>query len=359
MKKSLCVMAVLAAATNCAFAQSNVSVYGLLDIGLVNERGGAAGPVTKVSSGMSDGSRLGFKGNEDLGNGMSALFVLESGYQIDTGTGAQGQGVLFGRQAFAGLGGSFGTVTLGLQYTPEYDVTVFVDPFESGLAGDTKNLMQGTGDAGTRMNNSFKYATPVVNGFSGQFVYGAGETAGHIQTGRQLGGALAYAAGPLDVRLAFHNRNNDTATAALAPAKNTILAATYKFDLLKLHAAYAVNKGLYSSPLRNSANPFGYPTAPTAASVSTDSTDTLLGVSVPRGAHTFLASYMHKNDKTSFNQDGTQWALGYRYALSKTTDLYASYALMSNKNGASYTVGNGSEGGSGNRAFLIGFRHKF
>jgi predicted porin len=78
MKKSLCVMAVLAAATNSAFAQSNVTVYGLVDMGIVNERGGAAGSVTKVTSGMSNGSRLGFKGTEDLGNGMSALFVLES-----------------------------------------------------------------------------------------------------------------------------------------------------------------------------------------------------------------------------------------------------------------------------------------
>jgi predicted porin len=359
MKSSLCIMAVLAAATNCAFAQSNVLVYGTLDIGIAAERGGAAGPVTKVSSGMSDGSRLGFKGTEDLGNGMSALFVLESGYQVDTGALGQGQGVLFGRQAFAGLGGGFGTVTLGRQYTPEYDTTVFVDPFESGLSGDTKNLMQGTGDAGTRMNNSVKYATPVVAGFSGQFVYGAGEVAGNTQTGRQLGGVVAYAAGPLDVRLAYHNLNNDTATATLAPAKNTLLAATYTFAAAKLHLAYAVNKGLYSSPLRNAANPFGYPTAPTAASISTDSTDTLVGVSVPRGAHTFLASYLHKNDKTAGNQDATQWAVGYRYALSKRTDLYASYALMSNKNGASYTVGNGTEGGSGNRAFLVGIRHKF
>jgi predicted porin len=358
MKKSLFAMAVLAAATNSAFAQSNVTVYGLIDMGIVNERGGAAGPVTKVTSGMSNGSRLGFKGTEDLGNGMSALFVLEGGINVDTGTSGQG-GLMFGRQAFAGLGGSFGTVTLGRQYSPEYNVTVFSDPFESGLAGDTKNIMQATPDGGSRINNSVKYATPVVGGLSGDFVYAAGEVAGNSTAGRQLGGALAYAAGPLEVRLGYHNRNNDTATTKFSAAKNTILAGTYNFQVVKLFAAYAVNKGLFSSPMRNAANPFGYTPAPTPASVSTDSTDSLLGVSVPSGAHTFLASYVHKNDKTALNQDATQWALGYRYSLTKRTDLYASYAFINNKNNASYTVGNATEGGTGNRALMVGFRHKF
>jgi predicted porin len=364
MKKSLCVMAVLAAATNSAFAQSNVTVYGLFDMGIVRESGGSTGPVTKVTSGMSNGTRLGFKGTEDLGNGMNALFVLEAGVNGDTGTSGQG-GILFGRQAFAGLGGSFGTVTLGRQYAPEYNVTVFVDPFESGLEGDSKNIMQAVPDGGSRINNSIKYATPVVGGFSGEFLYGAGEVAGNVKTGRQFGGAVASAAGPLEVRLGYHNHNND-APAAPAPAapgpasKNTILAATYNLNVVKLHAAYAVNKGMFSSPMRTSGNPFGYPApAPTPWSISQDSTDTLLGVTVPVGPHTFLASYLHKNDKMPANQDATQWAVGYRYALSKRTDLYASYALMSNKNGASYTVGNGSEEGSGNRAFLVGIRHKF
>jgi predicted porin len=333
-------------------------MYGVLDMGIVNERGNAAGPVTKLTSGMNSGSRLGFKGTEDLGNGLSALFLMESGFQLDTGTSGQG-GVLFGRQIFVGMRGGFGTVTLGRQYVPEYNVTLFVDPFSSGLAGDSKNILQAVGDASSRMNNTVKYATPVMGGFSGEFVYGAGEVAGNARAGRQLGGALAYASGPLEVRLGYHNRNNDTASTTLAPARNTILAATYKFDVAKLHVAYAVNKGPFSSPLRNAANPFGYAVVPTAASITSDSTDALVGVSMPYGAHTLLASYIRKNDKTAANRDAVQWALGYRYALSKRTDFYSAYGLISNKNGASYTVGSSIEGGSGNRALEAGIRHTF
>jgi predicted porin len=355
---SLCVMAVLAASANCAFAQSNVSMYGVLDMGIVNERGGAAGPATKLTSGMSNGSRLGFQGTEDLGNGLSALFLMESGFQADTGVSGQG-GILFGRQVFAGLRGGFGTVTLGRQYAPEYSVTVFVDPFSSGLAGDSKDLMQAVGDSSSRMNNAVKYATPVVAGFSGEFAYGAGEVAGNAGAGRQFGGALAYAAGPLEVRLGYHNRNNDTASMTLATTRNTILAGTYKLNVVKLHAAYAVNKGPFSSPLRNAANPFGYAVAPTLASISDDSTDALVGVTMPYGVHTFLASYIHKNDKTAANRDASQWAMGYRYALSKRTDFYGAYGMISNKNGASYTVGSSIEGGSGNRALDVGIRHSF
>ncbi|MDB5764574.1 MAG: porin [Herminiimonas sp.] len=359
MKKTLCVLAALAAVTNYASAQSSsVSIYGLIDEAVVLERGGAAGPVNKLSSGVSAGSRIGFKGTEDLGGGLSALFLLENGFQADTGALGQG-GLLFGRQAYAGLKGGFGTVTLGRQYTPQYLTTSFADPFSNGSAGDSVNILQATGNAGSRMDNTVKYATPDLNGFSGEFAYGFGEVAGNAGAGRQIGAEVGYAAGPLDVRLAYHNRNNDTATTTLASAKNTLLAATYKFAVAKLHFAYGIDKGPLSSPLRNLANPYNYAVAPTAASVTTDSTDVLLGVTVPFGPHTILASYIRKNDKTAANQDATQSAIGYRYALSKRTDLYAAYAVINNKNGASYTVGNAIETGSGDKALNLGIRHTF
>lgn len=80
---------------------------------------------------------------------------------------------------------------------------------------------------------------------------------------------------------------------------------------------------------------------------------------IPLGNHTILASYIHKDDKTEFNQDASQWALGYRYALSTRTDLYASFAKISNKNGAAYTVGSAIEAGSGNKAVSLGICHAF
>src|SRR4051812_23419151 len=104
MKKTLAAAAALAALTPAAWAQpdaarSNVSIYGVVDAGLSFEAGNKDGSVTKVTGGIASGSRLGFRGTEDLGGGTSAMFLLESGIQADTGVSGQG-GVLFGRQAF-------------------------------------------------------------------------------------------------------------------------------------------------------------------------------------------------------------------------------------------------------------------
>jgi predicted porin len=368
MKKSVLVLAVLGAFINAASAQSSVTVYGVVDAGVVAEKGGAAGSVTKLTSGVASGSRLGFKGTEDLGGGLSASFVLENGFQVDTGALGQspagGQSTLFGRQAFVGLGSNgFGTVTLGRQYTPHYLAVNFADPFGTGLAGDAVNILPNTGDAQSRMNNTVKYATPNLSGFTGELAYGFGEVAGDTSAKRQIGASVGYTGGPFAVRLGYHNLNN--ATAPNQPgnnAKNTILAATYNFDVAKVHFAYGVDKGTNSSVVRGAnppgtpANPFGTPILPTH---STDSTDVLVGVTVPIGAHTLLGSYIRKNDKTAFNQDADQWALGYRYALSKRTDLYTAYARIKNKNGAGYTVGSAIEAGSGDKAFNLGVRHTF
>lgn len=356
MKKSILALAALGALAGTASAQTSVTIYGVIDAGFVAERGGASGSVNKLTSGVASGSRLGFKGTEDLGGGLTALFLLENGFSVDTGGLGQG-GLLFGRQAYAGLGGGFGTVTLGRQYTPQYLTLAFADPFGTGMAGDAANIMPNTGNASSRMDNAIKYVTPALGGFTGELAYGFGEVADDNSAGRQIGLAVAYKGGPLGVRLGYHNRNNDTATVKNTDdGKSTLLAATYDFGVAKAHAAYGVNKGLNSSPLRNTSNPFGSAVAPTA---STDSADWLIGATIPFGASTVLVSYVHKNDKNATNRDASQWAIGYRYALSKRTDLYAAYASISNKNGAGYTVGSAIEAGSGDKAFNFGIRHSF
>jgi predicted porin len=181
--------------------------------------------------------------------------------------------------------------------------------------------------------------------------------AGDSASGRQFGGALDYNAGPLHVRLGYHNRNNDTATVRnTSNAKNTILAAVYDFGIVKAHAAFGVNKGLNSSLLRNTANPYGLPGTPVASS---DSRDMLLGATIPRGPHTWMVSWIHKDDRGALDQDASQYALGYRYALSRRTELYSSIAHIVNRHGASYTVGSAIEGGSGNGAVDVGIRHVF
>jgi predicted porin len=355
MKKTMLAL-MLGALAGTAAAQSNVTVYGIVDMALVRESGGTAN-TTKLTSGVEAGSRLGFKGSEDLGGGLSAIFLLENGFQSDTGALGQG-GLLFGRQAYAGLQSkTAGTLTLGRQYTPQYLAIAAIDPFGSGTAGDTKNLMAATGNSASRMDNSIKYASPSMNGFNAELVYGAGEVSGDSTAGRQFGAALAYASGPLTLRLAHHNRNNDTATVKnTSAAKNSVLTALYDFGVLKAHFAYGVDKGLNSALPRTLTNPFGYAVAPTP---STDSDVVLLGVTVPQGVGTWLASYIRKNDKTSFNQDAQQLAAGYRYYLSRRTDLYAVYAYIRNRNGAGYTAGSAIEGGTGNRGLNLGIRHTF
>ncbi|WP_026355208.1 porin [Massilia niastensis] len=357
MNKPLVAAAVMALACSAALAQSGVAVYGIVDVGLSRESGGTAS-VSKLTGGVAAGSRLGFKGTEDLGGGGFAQFVLEAGINADTGASGQG-GVLFGRQAFVGIGSKrLGTVTLGRQYSPQYLTTVLADPFASGTAGDSKNLIQAAGSVG-RLDNSIKYASPAWGPFTMELAYAAGEMPGAGSAGRHAGVALAYTAGPLAVRWAYHNKDNDTATARAGSARNMLLAATYAFRPARLHLAYGINKGPFSSPLRNPANPFGVTPAPTAASLSRDSKDALVGLTVPFGVHMLLASAIHKDDRMAANQDATQYALGYRYLLSKRTDIYTVYSKIINRKGATYTVGNATEAGAGDRAWNLGLRHTF
>jgi len=356
MKKASLAFALLGTVAGVACAQSAVTVYGLLDVAVVQEGGGANGSLTKVTSGVGAGSRLGFKGSEDLGNGLSAIYLLESGFQADTGQMGQG-GLLFGRQAYVGLQGNIGTVMVGRQYTPEYLTVVMGDPFGSGYVGDTKNMIATSGNAFSRMDNTIKYVSPKFSNIVVELAAAAGEVSGSSASGRQLGGAVEYAAGPLRVRLGYHNRNNDTALLKNTDnAINTVLAAVYDAGFVKLHGIYGRNKGLNSSVWRNNDNPFGYASAPVA---STDSHDLLLGLTAPFGNHTLMASYIRKDDRGMRNQDAHQAAVGYRYSLSKRTELYAAYAHIGNKNGASYTVGSAIESGSGNRASSFGIRHAF
>lgn len=344
-----------------AQAQSNVTIYGIVDAGIVRETGGAAGDVTKVTSGIGSQSRLGFRGVEELSSDLSAVFTLESGYKIDDGT-VDTSGTLFNRQAFVGLKSkTMGTLTLGRQYNPLYNVlSKIADPFGAGYAGSAKNLFP-AGGVNTRVSNAVVYATPNMSGFSVEALYALGEQPDDNTAGRQMAISFNYSNGPLNASLAYNNRNNDTARAGATPAvdredgKNTLLAVNYDFKVVKVYAAFERDKGLNSSPIPV-ANAFGYAVAPKA---SLEADDALIGVTAPLGNGSLMASYMNKNDKTVNNQDAHQWAVGYSYSLSKRTSTYVAYAKIKNKNGAGYTVGNNNEAGSGDAGFNLGIRHTF
>ncbi len=352
MKKTTLALALLALSGGAAVAQSNASFYGVMDLGVSVDRGGIAGTSTRVTSGMATQSRWGFKGSEDLGGGLAAFFVIEGGIHADTGTSTQNN-TIFGRNTAVGLRGGFGAVSLGLQDTPLFTtLNTVVDPLRNGIIR-SNNLMSPTG---FRASNSVLYRSKDFNGFSGDLMYVAGEIAGDSAAQRAAGGSFGYSKGPLNARLAYHRKNNDTALVkGTDDARNLLLGANYDFGPAKGYFGYEINKGLNSSPLNNGAAVFGGP-APVA---STDSADLLLGVAVPFGASTVVASYGRKDDKTFRNQDAQQLGVAYMYAFSKRSDVYTSYAVIRNHNGAAYTEGNSEEPGTGDKQFTVGLRHRF
>jgi len=350
---------ILATGSSAACAQSSVTLYGIADAAIVVEDGGSAGRITKVTSGAAAASRIGFRGSEELGNGLAAYFVFEAGTKIDTGE-IDAAGTIFNRQALVGLRGNFGAVALGRQYTPYHTMMVtIVDPFSTGYAGSAKSLFPHTG-TNIRTSNTITYATPKKNGFDAELAYSNGEQS-DSSTGRQFGGAVGYASGPLAVRLAYNNKNTDVRASGSTPAidrtlgRNLLLGAVYNFGRMKLHAGFGIDKGDNAAPLNNPNNPYGG-VRPTP---STDGRDYLLGITAQVPGGTLMASVLHKDDRTAFNQDADAWGIGYLYALSKRTGLYAAYAHVRNRNGAGYTIANNTESGSGDTGYNLGVRHSF
>jgi predicted porin len=380
MKKSLISIAILGALSNVAMAQSNVTLYGIVDAGITAERGGLNGNVTKATSGAASASRIGFKGTEDLGGGLSAVFKLEAGVRVDSGELDNSSNRLFNREAYVGLSSkTAGTLTIGRQYTPYYETLRDVaDPFALGMAGTAKNLfpvngfstlgtsLTGTGagsntvnngaTSGTRNDNSIVYKTPGYNGFSGALSYTTGEVAGDSSAQRQLGVSASFNQGPLNVGIAYNNHNNDTTLVKTNRiGYNTLIAVNYDFKVAKAYFAFGNNKGQNSG---NVAVPNAYSTV--TYSNSENTTNALIGLTAPVGpAGTVMASYTRKNDKDPLNRDADQFAVGYSYALSKRTSTYVAFAKINNKNGAAYTVGNNTEAGTGDKAFNLGVKHSF
>jgi predicted porin len=335
MKKSLTALALAGVFASAAQAQT-LEMYGIVDMGFVQERGGSAGNISKLTSGAQSGTRIGFKGTEDLGNNLKALFVLETGIAADQG-GFNQNNIAFGRQSFVGLQSDMGTVTLGRQYTPYFLTMLVGDPFAAGMAGAAQNmLMPGSN---IRMNDTVKYTSPVFGGgFSGEVAYGFGEVAGGIGKSQQLGAFLGYSSSPVNVRLGYLKKNNATNT---DDATNYILAANWDIKVAKLFAAVTDNNEAALVPSRY------------------NSQDYLVGVQVPFNKHTFIASYIYKDGGTGTAGNANQVALGYTYTISKRTNLYAAWGRINNDTGIALRVGNNSEIGSGDKALNLGIRHFF
>jgi predicted porin len=358
MLKLFVTFAVLGGSAAVACAQGGVTTYGVIDAGVVGQTGCAGTCATQVGSGLASESYVGIQGREPVGN-LEAIFALESGVRVDTGRSAQNDRV-FGRQAYVGLAGEYGAVTVGRQYNLQYlALTDVGDPFKGGMAGSASNLIGG----GRRADNSVQYYGALSRGISAGASYAFKEKVDTSPAGRAWGMTVGIEAGPLTVRAAHQNQNAvrvqlNSKTSNDTVARNSILAANLRLGWGTAYAAYSLSRGWGGSPLFNPDNPYG--AARLARTASSNSRDGLFGLAVPLGqGTTLLASYICKDDRDLANQDANQVAIGASHAISRRTDFYAAYSHIKNRNGAGYTVGNASERGSGNSAINIGMRHAF
>ena len=218
MKKSLFVLSVLGAFTGAVYAQSSVTLFGLIDEGLnyTNNAGGHS--LYAMSSGDAQGSRWGLKGTEDLGDGLSTVFQLENGFNVNNGKLGQ-EGQEFGRQAFVGLSSAtLGTLTFGRQYDSVVDylapLTVngnwggqmFSHPYDNDNTDNT-----------FRVNNAIKYASVSYAGFSFGGAY-AFSNSTNFAVNRAESVGVQYSNGPLSVAAAYLNVDSPNNGAAGAVA---------------------------------------------------------------------------------------------------------------------------------------------
>jgi len=339
MKKSLLALAVLGSFAGVASAQTNVTIYGIVDVSVQRFDTDATSALWSMEDGSNanglnkNGSRIGFRGTEDLGGGLSAIFTLENGFSSDSGALGQG-GRLFGRQAWVGLQGAFGAVRLGRQYTVTHLANDTIDPFSTGYTGAINRIFNGNG---VRTDNTLSYALPNLGGFSGQVNYSLGEVAGDNSANRTAGLGLGYANGPINVQFAYHDANGAPAvgaTAATTDVQTAFIGAIYNFGVAKLHAAYQLDE-----------------TETLAGARVTDDKNWMLGVSAPIGVGQVMASFVRRNaDRiTATRGDLDQYAIGYVHNLSKRTNVYTSYARQNDKSAA----------GLDNNAFQVGVQHRF
>ena len=370
MKKSLLVLAAIAAC-GAASAQSTVTLFGVVDAAYRNVANKSVstnpfGPAYSVkasrtelaNSGLSS-SRLGFRGVEDLGGGLSASFWLEAPITNDDGaTGVSS----FTRRSTVSLAGSFGELRLGRDKTATVMNEEQFDPFgDTGIGGSliidaNEASLSGSGYGSNstykRASNMVQYFLPRLGGLYGNVAYGLAEqtrlspdTAASTNTGRHIGGRLGYTTGPFDIAASY--AQNDTsftsgsgAAAVARPGKIKTfnLGATYDFGVAKLFGEVSRSKDE-----RNALNIF-------TTGQDVDLTGYLLGVTVPIGPGVIRASYSQV--KYDFNRvpvfgvnnadpKASKLALGYVHNLSKRTALYGTVARVSNKNGAGLTVGAG------------------
>lgn len=380
LNKKSAVLAMAAAFSGVAFAQANVTVYGVVDLGYAYTSGdranGSSANRNGIDPGLLGGSRIGFKGEENLGNGLKAVFVLEYGSLAVDGN----NGITGSRQTWIGLNGSsFGTVALGRQYTPAYAASGRNNPFGGSTRQSPLNRLTNagantiTGDEAARINNSVSYASPKWSGFSVNAIYGFGEViendpaavgySASTSDNGFLGVGLNYANGPVNVDLLFQQRRdartlNGAATTISGTTPWTgaqggkdvnewALMGSYDFKVAKIFGTYQNQDDKNGTSANELSNKVWS-----------------VGVSVPvfgNGSIQLAYAKLDWDRSGAGSTDG--WAVGYRHSLSKRTTLYTSYGVLDNDStlprAAHWGLGQGGVAGEKNSIFTAGINHSF
>ena len=344
MKKSLIALAVLAA-SGAAMAQSSVTLYGVVDTGLTYSKGEeSVYGMTHVGGNVN--SRLGFRGVEDLGNGLKATFNLEAGMGVDDGNNymdKDSNGMAFRRTSTVGLAGNFGEVRLGRMLTSSYLAVSRYDAFgDTGIGGSLAWNGPQTGYA-PRTENAVSYTSPNFSGFKIGAEYGFGEQQ-KARDSRYLGLGVTYDNGPLSLGLGYDRLNSNTMDGLLAASdlKTVHLGGAYNFGVAKLLAFYKQSKVSNAPKFKT----FG------------------LGVSAPVDAAGEVRASYNNYKISDDNGKADQLSLGYVHNLSKRTALYGTYAYIKNKDGLAFQL-NGAMAGAGlkdgekQHGLQLGVRHAF
>lgn len=329
--------ALLASIPFAAVAQSSVTMYGIADAAVAAENDGS-NKVVKLNNGGRSASRLGFRGTEDLGGGLNALFNLESGIDLTTGQ-SSSTSTFFNRRAIVGLKGGFGTVTLGREYSPiDSLVASPSDIMELSFAGGSLSAFGSARNRLTRrLDNSINYKTPLFNGLVGSLAYALGEQA----TGPSkdlLGLGVNYSNGSLILGAAYQTSKR----VAAGDDKEYAVGAGYNFGAFDVKANYLVSD-------------------PDGANIKFEQFN--LGASVGLGSGRLYANL--QQNKIESGAKGKGFAVAYAYPLSKRTSLYTSYATL--RNNAIGQFGMESSGtklapaalGTDPSVFAVGVRHLF
>jgi predicted porin len=357
-----------------AMAQSSVTLYGVLDVGIqyVHNVNGQANRIS-MASGNYLGDRWGLKGKEDLGGGTSVVFTLENGFSLNNGAIGQG-GRMFGRQAFVGIANDkYGTVTVGRQYDPVVDL---LDPFQGNwfqeyfsTPGDIDNTQNSS-----RFNNSIKYASPTFHGITGEVLYGVGGVAGSTGSGQSYSAALQYNPGAFGIAVGFFRIDNGNPTVS---TRGTSSADTLFYTSVNLPYATASNIDSARIAAKYDFGAVQWGGYYSQTSYKSDGKSTFSGNEVYRDLNTYLlwraspfvwvqAGYNFLKASGNSSAHYHQITAAIDYFLSKRTDLYlsAGFTRASGHSGtglAQAVIGPADidAGGSTQELVMAGIKHKF